>query len=163
MWTDDQRKAASERAKARWANPDYKSSQGKAISKPPCCPECGETDIAKFYVDSSGKRATKVCRECHKKACNERWHARSPIDRWASRSYKYGVTKEFLVELFEKQNGHCAICGEIPKTERGLHVDHCHKTGVVRGLLCHGCNTGLGSFKDSPELFIKAISYLKGT
>lgn len=161
MWTDEQRKAASERAKARWANPDYRRSQGGAISKPPCCPVCGESDIAKFYVDASGRRTNSTCKECHKNSSKERWHARSPIDRWASRSYKYGVTKEFLVDLHKKQNGRCAICGEIPKTERGLHVDHCHETGAVRGLLCHGCNTGLGAFKDSSELFIKAISYLR--
>jgi len=161
MWTDEQKKAASEKAKARWANPDYKRSQGRAIAKPPCCPTCGETDIAKFYVDSEGRRTNKTCKECHKKACNERWHARPQLDRWASRNYKYGVTKEYLVTLYEKQDGKCAICGEIPKTERGLHVDHCHTTGVIRGLLCHGCNTGIGALKEDVEIFSKAIKYLR--
>lgn len=162
MWTDEQRKAASERAKARWADPDYKRSQGKAIAKPPCCSQCGESDITKFYVDPLGRRTNSVCRECHKAGSKKRWHARSPIDRWASRNYKYGVTKEFLVELYEKQDGKCAICGEIPKTERGLHVDHCHTTGAVRGLLCHGCNTGIGALKEDAETLSKAIDYLKG-
>jgi len=161
MWTEEQRKAASERAKARWANPDYKISQGRAVAKPPCCPKCGESDIAKFYVDKQGKRTNKVCRECHKQSCNERWHAQSPIDRWASRCYKYGVTKEFLVALHEKQEGKCAICGEIPSTERGLHVDHCHTTNVVRGLLCHGCNTGIGALREDAEILSNAIKYLR--
>ena len=161
MWTNEQRKAASERAKARWANPDYQASQGKAIAKPPCCPQCGETDIAKFYVDASGRRSNKVCRQCHKKACNERWHSRSPIDRWASRGAMYGVSKEFLVAMHKKQEGKCAICGEIPSTERGLHVDHCHKTNLVRGLLCHGCNTGIGALKEDAGILSNAISYLR--
>ena len=161
MWTDEQRKAASERAKARWANPDYKRSQGASIAKPPCCPACGEIDISKFYVDDKGRRTNKLCRECHKQECKNRWYARSPMDRWASKSKMYGVTKDFLVALHEKQNGKCAICGEIPKSERGLHVDHCHTTGVVRGLLCHGCNTGIGALKEDAEILSKAIDYLR--
>ena len=161
MWTDEQKKLASEKAKARWANPEYKKSQGDAIKSPPCCPKCGETDIAKFYVDKKGGRSNKVCRECHKKGCLERWHTRTWLDRWASRNYKYGVTKEFLLELYEKQNGKCKICDTEPTTQRGLHVDHCHTTGIVRGLLCHGCNVALGSMKDDPEILLKAVEYLR--
>lgn len=161
MWTDEQRKAASERAKTRWANPDYKVSQGKAIAKIPCCLGCGETNIDKFYVDKKGRRTNKMCRECHKKTCNDRWHSRSQVDRWSSRAYKYSVTKEFLVELREKQNGKCAICGEIPITKRSLHVDHCHKTNSVRGLLCHGCNTGIGALKEDAGILLNAIKYLR--
>ena len=162
MWNAEQRKVASEKAKARWADPKYRESQGAAIAKPPCCPSCGESDIAKFYTDKNGKRTNKICRECHKLACKKRWHARPALDRWASRNYKYGVTKQYLIELYESQNGMCAICGERPETERGLHVDHCHDTGRVRGLLCHGCNTGIGALRESPEIFTKALSYLKG-
>lgn len=161
-WTEERRKKASEQAKARWADPEYKRTQGRAIAKPPKCATCGETDIAKFYVDKSGGRTNKVCRECHKTACKERWHARPWMDRWASRCYLYGVTKDYLLALYEKQQGKCAICGDEPKTMRGLHVDHCHTTGAVRGLLCHGCNTGIGALKDDPALLSKAISYLKG-
>jgi len=162
MWTAEQRKAASDRAKTRWANPEYRRTQGKAIAKSPCCPVCGETNIDNFYLDKKGYRSNKVCKNCHKAACKERWHSRSWFDRWASKSAKYGVTKEFLVDLYEKQKGKCAICESAPQTARGLHVDHCHKTGAVRGLLCHGCNTGIGSLKENPDIFSKAISYLKG-
>ena len=163
MWTDEQRKAASERAKARWANPDYRASQGAAISKPANCPTCGESDLKNFYVNKLGQRTNSVCKTCHKKACNERWHSRSWVDRWSSRNYKYGVTKEFLVSLYDKQAGKCAICNAVPHTERGLHVDHCHKTKQVRGLLCHGCNTGIGAMKDSVDIISQALLYLKGT
>lgn len=163
MWTEEQRKAASDRAKARWADPEYRKTQGESIKKPPHCSSCGETDIAKFYVDKNGVRTNKVCRECHKTKCKERWHGRSWLDRWASRNYKYGVSKEFLLNTYEAQGGKCKICGAEPKTQRGLHVDHCHKTGVVRGLLCHGCNTGIGAMKENPEILQNAIDYLRST
>lgn len=68
-------------------------------------------------------------------------------------------------DLLLEQNGVCAICHK-PETVRQsgkvcrLAVDHDHKTGVIRGLLCRQCNTGLGSFKDTPELLDSAKAYL---
>ncbi len=162
MWTEEQRKAASERAKVRWSKPGAKEQAAKARARPPSCPTCGETDISKFYVGPEGYRTNKKCRECHKKECNQRWHSRSQIDKWASRCHKYGVTKEFVLELYAKQNGKCAICGNPSQTKRFLHVDHCHKTGAVRGLLCHGCNVGIGALRDDPDIISKALHYLKG-
>ena len=58
------------------------------------------------------------------------------------------------------QDGKCAICSN-PQENRRLAVDHCHKTGKVRGLLCQGCNTGIGGLKDDTERIKKAIDYLK--
>ncbi len=162
MWSDEQRKAASERAKKRWADKDFKQKMREVASSPPLCPSCGETEVAKFYQDKSGKRTNAYCRDCHKTRCKERWHARSWVDRWSSRAYKYGVTPQFLLDLYDKQEGKCALCEAEPQTERGLHVDHCHATQRVRGLLCHGCNTGIGALKEDPKIFSKAISYLKG-
>ena len=57
------------------------------------------------------------------------------------------------------QEGLCAICG-LPETDKRFCVDHNHKTGVVRGLLCANCNKGLGHFFDSIESLEKAKSYL---
>jgi hypothetical protein len=67
-------------------------------------------------------------------------------------------------ELLTKQNHKCYICNsDKPNGKGSFHVDHCHDTGKVRGLLCHYCNVGLGNFKDSAELLQKAIQYLKDT
>lgn len=58
----------------------------------------------------------------------------------------------------------CAICGKLPgKTNGGrpLAVDHDHKTGRVRGLLCENCNNGLGRFKDNPAFLREAVGYLE--
>jgi hypothetical protein len=76
---------------------------------------------------------------------------------------KYGVTKEWYFEQLEKQDHKCAICSCLEPKGNGnvhFHVDHCHSTGKVRGLLCSSCNTALGKFKDSTELMLKAIEYI---
>ena len=60
------------------------------------------------------------------------------------------------------QNGRCAICGKHQnKFKKALSVDHCHKKGIIRGLLCNSCNLGLGKFYDNCELLNNAIYYLK--
>ncbi len=76
------------------------------------------------------------------------------------RSLGYSGTYE---SLLESQDGRCAICGRTEADSRGhrLHVDHCHATGRVRGLLCGDCNLGLGKFGDSPDLLAKAAVYLR--
>lgn len=69
----------------------------------------------------------------------------------------YGISDEEYEEALEKHNGKCAICGR----HETLVIDHCHKTGKFRGLICRWCNTFLGRFKDDPSLLQKAIIYLK--
>lgn len=59
----------------------------------------------------------------------------------------------------EAQGGGCAICGRTPKTRR-LNIDHHHKSGSVRGLLCHKCNRGLAMFQDNPNILQGASYYL---
>ena len=77
---------------------------------------------------------------------------------------KYGITPEIYSSMLEEQNHKCKICGSNDMSENKgnkLHVDHCHETGLVRGLLCAKCNTGLGAFKDDRNLLYEAILYLK--
>lgn len=78
---------------------------------------------------------------------------------------QYGLTIETYNALAEAQGGKCAICEGPPCGRKGesgarFHVDHCHETGRVRGLLCHRCNTALGSFRDDRELLRRALAYL---
>ena len=78
--------------------------------------------------------------------------------------HKFGITELQYNEMLENQNNACAICkstesGDVRTTK--LSVDHCHETGVVRGLLCSSCNKAIGFMKDSTENLKNAIEYLK--
>ena len=71
----------------------------------------------------------------------------------------YGLTIEALAEMMARQDGHCAVCG-VQLLER-YAIDHDHKTGKVRGLLCSKCNSALGMADDSPDRLRALIVYLE--
>lgn len=78
----------------------------------------------------------------------------------------FGISLAEYGEMLVAQNGVCAICKQ-PETHmrngkvKALAVDHDHKTGAIRGLLCFDCNTGIGKLKDDPEVMRSAIQYLE--
>jgi len=76
---------------------------------------------------------------------------------------KYGISLNGYNALLKSQGFRCALCGtNKPLGVSGMFVvDHCHKTGVVRGLLCNHCNTGLGKLGDNVETLQRAVDYLK--
>lgn len=77
--------------------------------------------------------------------------------------YKYGVTKEWYEAKLQEQVGGCAICGtEDSGTKRSFqfHIDHCHKTNKVRGILCYRCNIFLAHLEHDPTRYRKAVDYL---
>ena len=77
--------------------------------------------------------------------------------------YHYDITLEHYNEILALQNGVCAICQhpvKITSRSKRLFVDHDHKTGKLRALLCHHCNAGLGYFKENISLFLRAIQYI---
>ena len=74
---------------------------------------------------------------------------------------EFGVSFEFVQNLKEQQDSKCAICKmSIEIGNKSAHIDHCHSSGKVRGLLCQKCNQGLGLFKDSVIALESAIEYL---
>lgn len=79
-------------------------------------------------------------------------------NKWRYREHHYGLTKEMFLVLLEEQGNLCKICGM--EFNKEPHVDHCHSTGKVRGLLCGNRNTALGLTKDSTETLGKMIVYL---
>jgi Autographiviridae endonuclease VII len=93
---------------------------------------------------------------------NRKW--RKNNQRSVKNSYlkkKYGVTLEWYEEVLELQGGVCAICEGPPNSKNGYYsVDHCHKSGWTRGLLCSNCNSGIGNLRDDPDLVVKAGNYL---
>jgi hypothetical protein len=76
---------------------------------------------------------------------------------------KYGISITDYNLLIQKQNYQCATCGTHEQNckRKVLCVDHCHKTGVIRGLLCHNCNVSLGLLKDNIDIINNLINYLK--
>lgn len=104
------------------------------------------------------------CSECHKLlqrkrkkqnvAAVTRYHKQNPEKRRALWWRRRGSSPPTRLRPVR-----CECCGKKPK--RTLHFDHCHKKKEFRGWLCHGCNIGLGMFKDSPKLLMRAIQYLK--
>lgn len=81
---------------------------------------------------------------------------------WGTRMFaKYGLTVEQYWEIYEYQGRKCFICMRATGARKKLSVDHCHKTGQVRGLLCLGCNRNvLGHLRDDVEALERAIDYL---
>ena len=74
---------------------------------------------------------------------------------------QYGITMDEFNKLLELQGGGCAICGKpVSSLRRRMNIDHCHETNKVRGILCSGCNTGLGHLGDNIEGLKRAMDYL---
>jgi hypothetical protein len=72
-----------------------------------------------------------------------------------------GATEELYNELYEVQQGCCAICSEPEEKFSWLCIDHDHNTGRIRGLLCPNCNRGIGLLQDSSVLLEKAAKYIE--
>ena len=102
--------------------------------------ECGE---------QKKSRASKRCADCIE---------RNRRDSWLKRQFNISIDDYecLLITQFHS----CAICKDKLQPGRYTHVDHDHTTGAVRGLLCNGCNIGLGYFQDSPARMAAAIEYL---
>ncbi len=77
---------------------------------------------------------------------------------------KYGLSEDDYNSMLDDQGNSCALCDKSFSilSSNLIHVDHCHKTGDVRGILCKDCNVGLGLLGDDIEGLLKAIDYLKG-
>ena len=105
-----------------------------------------------LYANSTKYRQGKLEVVAKWKARNE--EQKKKTDRNSRLKKKYGITETDYQNLLRKQNGNCAICGGKNKSRR-LHVDHDHKTGKVRGLLCLRCN---GSLSWVEQIIIKSHS-----
>ena len=98
-----------------------------------------------------------------------KWVKANPIKarqykRKTSLKTKFGLSLEGFEKLFNMHKGKCWVCNGPPTGRwKRLHVDHCHKTGKVRGLLCHNCNTALGHLRDSTKIIKSLLKYIRRT
>ncbi|WP_370268428.1 endonuclease VII domain-containing protein [Streptomyces sp. V4I8] len=113
------------------------------------CSACGETRPRSGFhrKRSADDGLASRCKACRAAAAPAQ-HLRR----------KYGITLVERDEMIAAQKGLCAICLTAP----AVHVDHCHETGRVRGVLCFNCNSGLGLLRDDPEAMNRAADYLEG-
>jgi len=79
--------------------------------------------------------------------------------REANLRHRYGIGEKEYDLMYKKQDGKCAIC--LKKKKNNLDVDHCHKSGEIRGLLCNSCNRALGLLNDDDEIIKRAAEYIK--
>lgn len=143
------------------------------------CKKCKELKPFSEYTKNKQKKDgyNIYCRIC----CNlktQNWRELNPskyqVSRKKYRDYtkeeqkdymlrmRYGITLEEKNQMFLNQNNKCKLCQNVESDNKGFVVDHCHKSGKIRGILCSYCNKALGMFKDDPSFLEKAINYLKG-
>ncbi len=126
-------------------------------------------------------RVAKTCSSCNDRAvakglCRKHYSAHRYVTLFkgrpasarrkrAARDHElrtlYGITYAQYDALVRRQRGLCAVCKQPPRNKYGLCVDHCHKKGHVRGLLCAGCNTALGVLERDKKWMRAALNYLK--
>jgi len=132
---------------------------------------CSRCDVRKHFDEfpdrpkmTDGK--SSWCKDCTRAGARTAQAQRKGRDRHLRNTY--GITLATYESILAGQGGGCAICGSRETfrnkktgTKHSLHVDHCHESGVVRGILCGRCNASLAMFSDSKEALLKAIAYLE--
>lgn len=124
---------------------------------------CTKCKISKELESFSKNKSNKNGRSTWCKACIKNWKLENP-DKALDSLLKcdYGLSLKEYNSLLTNQKDSCAICKRHKSNfTKRLFVDHCHKTGRIRGLLCSSCNGVLGRFNDDPSLFEAASNYLK--
>jgi hypothetical protein len=135
-----------------------------------CEAEAGKTPYQRLYVDkqlATGRIRGLLCLRCkHGAAQLDRYLIEQGIAYFEAEpqtatpySIQPSTHRQDYDRLFEEQGGCCAVCGESAK--RRFEIDHCHKNGMIRGLLCQRCNMGLGYFHDSPQLLRRLLVHLQ--
>jgi len=136
------------------------------------CARCYTTKpLSGFTVRKTGSRKghpMSYCKSCrvHRQKQNYNNDTYQRVVRPYQLKSKYGISVDEYDRMLEKQGFACAVCGTndggSAKGSKTFAVNHCHKTGAVRGLLCNNCNRCLGLLKDDVNVLESAINYLKG-
>ena len=127
---------------------------------------CEETKPKKEFckLTKSKDGLYYYCRECDNKK-HEEYKKENHVKvttqkRECALIRKYGITIKEFDKMIENQFHKCPICNRDFREKIKPVVDHCHKTGKIRGILCYGCNVSIGQFQESKEIFINAMNYL---
>lgn len=132
-----------------------------------------EKETRFFLIDRRNGKPMSKCKACRSSAARAWRHSKPEYEKSRYQAVKvetrerhlkrkYGVDLGLYAKMLADQDNRCAIC-RAPESEQlngVFHVDHCHETGKVRGLLCRGCNHMLGVVGDDPKILVRAIQYL---
>jgi hypothetical protein len=153
----------------------YEKNKKQLVSKAKEYNKLNKEKIAARHKEYNEKNKEQVA------ATRKEWYRKNRVDiledqrknykskkqqiKCTIREKKYGVSAEDYDTMLEEQDNKCKICfvSFTTLSSQQIHVDHCHTTNQVRGLLCNLCNTGLGFFKDNTETLANAIVYLEHT
>ncbi len=133
----------------------------KNLKKCSKCKQIYPADPKFFYRHKNRKDGLDPwCKECKK-----------DYDKIRHKMKTFNISLKQYKKMFKEQNGRCLICGrffnDIYKNPKHNHIyytpriDHDHKTGKIRGILCHHCNIALGSLNENPLILVRAIKYLE--
>ncbi len=128
------------------------------MSKLKLCRDCGDD------LETASDKKRGVCSTCQ---CirTSMWQKNNKEKvALKARRHKlktYGITESIYESMLIKQGKTCKICGKINKNNKKLTIDHCHKTGVVRGLLCVKCNSALGLVDENLDVLSRLMRYVQ--
>ncbi len=130
------------------------------------CSHCKFNGGIRFFSMGDHVKKYPYCFECRKSSRDQYENNRRNKDL----NEKFGISLDQYNYLLRLQNNKCKICKK-PESYKNhktnklfmLAVDHCHKSGIVRGLLCRKCNTGLGHFEDNWKYFNAASRYVRAS
>ena len=136
------------------------------------CTVCKEEKPFTEFRSRGGRQKHLLKSRCNKCLYEEhkRWTEENPEvvreyrakDKWTlqKRCARHGITPEEFWSIYEEQDGACPVCDKTIKAEDSA-IDHNHKTGEVRGILCKSCNRALGLLGDSPDTMFRGLKYLQ--
>jgi hypothetical protein len=123
------------------------------------CPRCRERKLLDEFPRNRSTRDGRqsYCKPCYNLVIHEHKDRKYGGHRNFLLGLRYGIDEATYDALYRRQSGKCAIC----ISRKAKHVDHCHQTKRLRGLLCVNCNNGLGKFEDDIAVMQRAVRYLE--
>lgn len=146
----------------------YKANESKEGRRGECI-ACAKV-IRRRWYDANHEKAVAAAqrwaqRNPERVAAYQAEYRNRPGRKRAMRDLYYrrtfGITADDVDALIERQGGKCVICARTPTRLASWHVDHCHETGTVRGMLCIDCNQGIGKFHEDAVRLRAAADYLE--
>lgn len=150
----------------------FYANKNMKLGKQSRCKICCSTLISKrvrerrltdpiFRTKLIAQERIRAKKKWAKNCKNEEWMRKTRLKRFRSRfKTKYGITLEDKEIMVQSQDNKCMICKKTFTSLKNTHLDHDHKTGNLRDILCSDCNRGLGCFRDNSEILQEACKYL---